>query len=133
MPTDTDSTGALHIRTLADALGVGLELLDLFVADGDCCALWLGGPAGEELDFVLCADERGRDIDRLLRYAALGAALHDDVTGAVLWRTVDDITDGWALTDAFFDHRAALDTSGLTLLDEIARREAREEGWPPWG
>lgn len=161
MAAATDPTGALRIRTLADALGIGLEMLDLFAADGDCCAIWLGGPDGEERDFLLCTDERGRDVERLLRYGGLGAALLEGVTGAVLWRTVDDITDGWALTDAFFDHRAELASSGLTLLDEIAlcgdqlrsmavtsfsdvegwddvtsevaRRHDGDAAWPPWG
>lgn len=119
MAADIDSTGALRIRTLGDALGIGLELLDLFAGDGDCCALWLGDADGIERDFVLCTDERGRDVDRLLRYGALGASLLDDVHGAVLWRTVDDITDGWVLTDAFFAHRAELARVGLPLLDEI--------------
>ena len=120
MATDTDSTGALCVRTLGDALGIGLELLDLFADEGGCCAVWLGDADGHELDFVLCTDDRGRDVDRLLRYAALGAAVIDDVASAVLWRTVDDITDGWTLTEDFFAHRNHLAAYGLPLVDEIA-------------
>ena len=120
MTADIGATDDLRMDTLADALGVGLELLELFVPDGDCCAIWLGGDDGTTRDFVVCTDEASPDAERLVRYAMVGAALLDDVSQAVLWRTVDDITDGWQLTDDFFDHRADLASIGVSLVDEIA-------------
>ena len=120
MTADIGAADDLRMDTLADALGVGLELLDLFAHDGECCAIWLGGDDGTTRDFVVCADDDTPDPDRLVRHAMVGAALIDDVSQAVLWRTVDDVSDGWQLTDDFFDHRADLASIGVSLLDEIA-------------
>lgn len=120
MTANVDSPGALYIHTLSDALGIGLDLLDLFAADGDCCAVWLGDAAGALRDFVICTEDRGRDCDRLVRYAMLSATLLDDVTQAVLWRTADDLGDAPALALRFFDHRDELGSIGVDLVDEIA-------------
>lgn len=140
MAADIDSPGALRIRTLSDALEIGLELLDLFGHGGDCCAIWLGDDDSSLRDFVICNEDRGRDSDRLLRYGMVSATVLDGVTRAVLWRTVDDITDGPGLAQDFFSHQRDLASVDVTLLDEIVlcRDELRSlavtsfadpEGW----
>jgi hypothetical protein len=123
MAADTGRSDALCIHTLGDALGIGMELLELFRLDGDCCAVWLGSADGSMRDFVICNEDRGRDADRLLRYAACTASVLGDVSRAVLWRTVDDITDAPALAEEFFDHQHDLASVGVTLLDEIVLRD----------
>lgn len=121
MVADLDSADALRIHTLRDALELGIDLLELF-AGVDCCALWLGGDAGTVRDFVMCTEERGRDVERVLRYGMLSATLLDDVTQAVLWRTVDDLTEGPALVGEFFAHQQLLASVDVELVDEIALR-----------
>jgi hypothetical protein len=117
---EEEAPGALSIRTLRDALGIGLELIDLFGHEGDCCALWLGSSDASMRDFVICHEDRGRDADRLVRYGAISASVLHGVTDAVLWRTAADLTDAPALAAAFFDHQRQLAAAGVTLVDEIA-------------
>ena len=120
MSADTDPPGALRIRTLRDALGIGLDLLDLFGHGGDCCAIWLGSADASMRDFVICHEDRGRDADGLVRYGTISATVLEGVTRAVVWRTVDDLTDAPALSAAFFEHQSELASVGVTLVDEIA-------------
>lgn len=122
MGSEIDIVGALDVRTLGDALGIGVDLLELFGPDADFCGVWLGLDDGTMRDFVVCTEDRGRDVDGLLRYATLSVSLFTDLETAVLWRTVDDVTDGPALAEAFFEHGARLAAVGLQLLDEIAVR-----------
>lgn len=157
MVADLDSMDALRVHTLRDALEIGLDLLELF-AGVDCCAIWLGGDAGVMRDFVICTEDRGRDVDRVLRYGMLSATLLDDVTRAVLWRTVDDLTEATDLAEGFFTHQQLLASIDVELVDEIALRgdelrslavtsfadppdwddvtasldPASEVPWPPW-
>lgn len=120
MSADTDSPGALSVQTLSDALEIGLDLLDMFGHGSDCCAIWLGDDDASMRDFVICHEDRGRDCDRLVRYGTISATLLPGVSRAVLWRTVDDLTDGPGLAAAFFDHQRDLASVGVTLVDEIA-------------
>ncbi len=73
-------------------------------------------------DFVICTEDRGRDVDRVLRYGMLSATLLDVVTRAVLWRTVDDLTEATSLAEGFFAHQQLLASIGVDLVDEIALR-----------
>ncbi len=118
MTTSIDPIGAFEIDHLGDALGIGLDLTDMF--DGPFCALWLGDDIGTVLDFVVLTDERGRDVDRLVLYAAVGASVDPCITRAVLWHTVDDITDVPDLAAQFFSRRDRLELSWVDLVDEIA-------------
>ncbi len=113
-----DVTDALDVHTLADALCIGLDLVDVFGRAGDFCAVWLGTDDGAMCDFVICSEDRGRDVDHLVRYAAIGARLVD-APRAVLWRSADDLTDGPGLSSSFFDHRDLLEEAGAQLVDEI--------------
>lgn len=111
--------GPLEVRTLQDAFSIGLDLTDLFGPDGDFCAVWLGDDDGTMRDFVVCTEDRGRDVDRLVRYAAVGSRLLA-AERAVLWHTAHDLGDAPALAADFFDHGDLLAAAGATLIDEIA-------------
>lgn len=115
----TNPADAFPVDTLGDALGIGLELKELFGGD-DLCALWLGRADGSLVDFVVLTEERGGDDDRLTWYAEASAHADADVCRAVVWRTVDDIADVPGLALAFFDRRDRLESAGVTLVDEIA-------------
>lgn len=114
-PRPADS---LVVDTLADALGIGMELTDLFAMGGDVCAVWLGTELGTTLDLVICNEDRGRDVDRLVHYAAVGVDLLD-AERVVLWRTADDLADAPDLAEDYFHHRDLLAGAGATLVDEI--------------
>lgn len=119
---NTDPTpamaGTFDVCTLGDAFIIGLDLVDLFGGDVDFCAVWLGGDDGSMRDFVICTEDCGRDVDHLVRYAAVGARLLD-APRAVLWRTADDLTDGPTLSASFFAHRDLLEEADAHLVDEI--------------
>lgn len=118
METIDDLDDTLAVDTLADALGIGLDLLDLFGPDGDFCAMWLGDDVGRLRDFVVFTDHRGRDVDRLVTYAsAVSQPLGAD--RVVLWRTAEDLTDAPTLATAYFDRRERLENAGVELIDEI--------------
>lgn len=108
----------LEVRTMGDALGIGLELTEIFAMGGDVCAVWLGAEDGSTRDFIVCNEHRGRDVDQLVQYAAVGARALD-VSRVVLWRSDDDLTDGPELAATFFDHRDLLEEAGAVLVDEI--------------
>ncbi len=118
MDLTPDLTGTLDVCTLGDAFVVGLDLVELFGEDTDFCAVWLGTDDGTMRDFVICTEDSGRDVDHLVRYAAVGARLLD-APRAVLWRSADDLTDGPALSASFFDHRDLLEEADAQLVDEI--------------
>lgn len=114
--TGYDDTG-LEITQLSDALGIGLEMLELF-GDVDVCAAWLGTADGRMCDYVVCTEDRGRDVGLLVSYvAAVADAVGAD--SAVLWRATDGLADVTALASAFFDHVETLEQAGVHLLDEI--------------
>lgn len=118
METIDDLDDTLVVDTLAAALGVGLDLVDVFGPEGDFCAVWLGDPDSGLRDFVIFTEHRGRDVDRLVTYAsAVAEPLGAD--RVVLWRTADDLTDAPALASAYFDRRARLEDAGVELIDEI--------------
>lgn len=108
----------LDLHVLSDALCLGLDLLDLFGADHDLCAVWLGDADGRTRDFVLCTEDRHRDAERMLRYAcvAVGAV---GAARVVLWRTTGDLHDAPALAGDYFVHADEVEQTGATLVDEI--------------
>lgn len=106
----------LVIRTLRDACSLGIDLVETF--PGDVCTVWLGTDDGATHDLVVCTRERAQDVEEIVGYAALCAALVD-ADRAVLWRTVADLTDGPGLADTYFLHLDRLAAMGVTLLDEI--------------
>lgn len=116
-PIDLDD--AFDVVNLHDALAIGLDLQELF-GPQPLCALWLGDDTGAVLDFVLLTEHRGRDVDHLVWYASVTAHIDHGIERAVLWRTVDDITDVPELARQFFHRRDRLEADGLTLVDEIA-------------
>ncbi|WP_436793867.1 hypothetical protein [Actinospongicola halichondriae] len=118
MESTPELDGALDVSTLADAFCIGLDLVDLFGRTGDFCAVWLGTADGTMHDFVVCTEDRGCDVDHLVRYAAVSARLLQ-VERAVLWRTDDDLCDGPGLSLEFFDHQEVLSDAGAELVDEI--------------
>lgn len=110
--------GGPLVDHLGDALGLGLDLRDLFI--GDFTALWLGDAAGAAVDFVVRGNQSRSDVDLLQCCAEVAAAVDDQVTRAVLWRSVDDLTDLPALAADYFERRDELGERGIHLVDEIA-------------
>ncbi len=113
---DTETEPELAIHSLRDACSLGIDLVENF--PGDVCAVWLGTDEGKVRDFVICTRERAQDVEEIVGYAALSAALVD-ADRAVVWRTVAGLDDAPALADTYFLHLDRLAVMGVTLLDEI--------------
>lgn len=117
MEPTPDHPATLDVGTLSDALAIGLDLVDLFGADTDFCAVWLGDD-GVRRDLVICTDDRGRDVSRLIRDACISIGMLD-ASQVVLWRTAADLTDAPRLAGDYFVHSADVEAAGATLVDEI--------------
>ena len=117
--TNTDAALAtFDVCTIADAFTIGLDLVDVFGREGDFCAAWLGEDDGTTIDFIVLTEEYGKDLDALVRYAAIGTNLLA-ARRVVVWCSDDDLTDGPRLADTYFHHRDTVEDAGATLVDEI--------------
>lgn len=120
MHDSTEAIDLLAIHSLRDACGIGLGLAEDFGPE-PFCAVWLGYDDGTMADFVVLAEERGRDIESLVECARLAARLLPLADRVVLFQGDGDIDidDTPALANRFFDHRDRLAAVGHTLVDEI--------------